>query len=210
MAVATSRVFFYNVHVSTVLKNTSGKRMARLVATGEKLFHLSDLALLFGIENPNTLRVTLNRYTREGLLYRIRRGLYGLVPPERIDPVRLAAALLHQYCYLSTETILWESGIILQTPQAITFVSADARRFSIHGHRIVSRQLQDRFLHHPAGIFTRDGVRRATVERAVCDLLYFQPAYHFDHPIDWTTIRSLQQEIGYSLTPSRYADTAPH
>jgi hypothetical protein len=108
---------------------------------------------------------------------------------------------LHQYCYLSTETVLWESGIILQTPQTFTFVSADARRFSIHGHRIVSRQLHDRFLHHPAGIVTEGGVRRATVERAVCDLLYFQPTYHFDHPIDWTAIRSLQQDIGYPLTP---------
>jgi hypothetical protein len=39
----------------------------------------------------------------------------------------------------------------------------------------------------------------ATPERAVADMLYFNPHYHLDNPgaVDFKNVKLLQQEIGY-------------
>ncbi len=46
----------------------------------------------------------------------------------------------------------------------------------------------------------RDGVNYATVERAVADLLYFNPKYYFDgnSRIDWKKVKEIQGIIGYN------------
>lgn len=182
--------------------------MANLAATEQPLFHATDLAVLLNIRNPNTLRVTLHRFAHAGVLHRIQRGLYSLIPPENIDPLLLASTCLHRYAYLTTESVLRDEGYILQSMDAITFASSVSRRFEILGHLVVSRRLHARFLHNQEGMLQAAGVLRATPERAIADMLYFDPWYHFDRPVDWTRIRALQKNIGYPLTPHRYADSA--
>lgn len=179
-----------------------------LAATGQMLFHTGDLALLLGIHNANTLRVTLHRLVRDGILRRIHRGLFSILPPEKIDRVQLGAACLHRFCYLTTESVLADSGYILQSVDAETFVSGVSRRFVVLGHRVVSRRLHERFLHNQQGISMKKGVFRATPERAIADMLYFDPWYHFDRPVDWKCVRAIQEHIGYPLTPRRYVDSA--
>lgn len=153
----------------------------------------------------NTLRVTLHRLTDAGILHRVQRGLLSLLPPEKLDPIVLGSACLHRFCYLTTESVLRDEGYILQSVDAVTFASGVSRKFTVLGHRFISRRLHARFLHHPAGIQKMNGVLRATPQRAVADMLYFNPWYHFDTPVDWTQVKTLQQEIGYPLTPHRYA-----
>lgn len=194
--------------MSTFSRNTSGKRIALLAGTGQQVFHIHDLAILLNIRNANSLRVLLHRFVREGMLHRIRRGLFGIMSPEKLDPVLLGSALLHRYAYLSTESVLRQEGYILQETDAITYMSSLSRRFSACGYRYISRKLQERFLNNQSGIQTDGSVFRALPERAIADMLYIDPWYHFDRPIDWPTIRRLQQKIGYPLTPHRYADTA--
>jgi hypothetical protein len=43
------------------------------------------------------------------------------------------------------------------------------------------------------------GIFMASTERAVADMLYFNPKYHFDIPesINFDTVKSIQKEIGY-------------
>jgi hypothetical protein len=178
-----------------------------LVATGETIFHMNDLATVLGIDNKNTLRITLHRLVRDGILHRIRRGLYSLIPMKRIDPLTLGRACLHRYCYLSTESVLRHQGFILQSTDVVTLVSDVSRRFTIGGQRFVSRRIAARFLQNQSGIFSGGGSFTAVPERAIADMLYFDPWYHFDRPVDWTAVRALQKEIGYPLTPHRYADS---
>lgn len=194
--------------MSTFSHNISAKRMAVLAATLQSLFHVTDLAILLDIQNANTLRVTLHRLTHAGVLHRIQRGLYSLIPPENIDPVLLGSACLHRFAYLTTEFVLRDEGYILQSVNTITFASGVSRRFEVLGHHVVSRRLHAQFLHNQEGIQRSGGVFRATLERAIADMLYFDPWYHFDHTIDWKSIRALQKEIGYPLTPHHYADSA--
>ena len=62
------------------------------------------------------------------------------------------------------------------------------------------RQLKDEYLINPTGVVNQNGVFVATTERAVADMLYFNPRYHFDVPerIDWKKVKFIQKEVGYS------------
>ena len=50
---------------------------------------------------------------------------------------------------------------------------------------------------HPEGINLHGQVYEATIERAIADMLYFNPFYHFDRPIDVKKVRAMQEKIGY-------------
>lgn len=185
--------------MSTVKSNTTSERFAKLARLSETVFHAQDLANLWEITSKNTLHTTLKRYAKKGLLYRIYRGLYSLKPIPEINPLPLGQKALHKYSYISAETVLSESGIINQIPDVITYVSDENRHFSIGGNRYYSRQLKDSFLFNPEGINEHDGITTATVERAVADMLYFNPSYHFDNEkmIDWKKVKDIQKSVGY-------------
>jgi len=59
--------------------------------------------------------------------------------------------------------------------------------------------MKDDYLFNPSGIDRHPHGFVATPERAVADLLYYNPRYHFDVPelINFDLVRSLQKEIGY-------------
>lgn len=190
--------------MSTLKNNTPAQRMALLAKKQEIIFHIDDLANLWEITDRNTLRVTLKRYVDNKLLHRIYRGFYSLHPLAELDPIVLGAKALHQFCYLSTETILWREGFISQAPSMYTFMSGISKEFSIGQHRFKSRKLHDRYLFQPAGLITKNGTKQALPERAIADMLYVNPRFHFDRPIHWGKIKKIQKEIGYPLTPHRY------
>jgi predicted transcriptional regulator of viral defense system len=184
-------------------KNAHLSRFADLAKLGEMLFHADDLANLWGIANKNTLHVTLKRYVDQGLFFRIYKGFYSLKPLSQVDPLLLGQKALHGYAYISTETVLSENGIIGQSQNAITLVSQHTKHFSIGTNRYLSRTLADKFLYQNSGIISKEnGLRKASVPRAVADLLYFNPHAHLDgaNLIDWEKVRELQKELGYPLT----------
>jgi len=198
--------------MSTVKNNIKYKkgsykdRFAKLANLNLIVFHTGDLANLWQITNTNTLHTTLKRYAKEGLIIRIYRGLYSLRPISQIDPTFLGAKALHKYAYVSTETILFQAGIINHSISQITLVSSSSRKFSIGENNYFVRKLADRFLYQDIGIFEDDGIKKATPERAVADLLYFNPKVHLDNEkmIDWKKVKQLQRQIGYPLTFERY------
>ena len=182
-------------------------RFAELARLGEVVFHTDDLANLWRITNKNTLYTTIKRYVEQGLLFRIHKGFYAIKPLREIDPYLLGVKALHSYAYVSCEAVLREQGIIQQELSAITLVSGETKRFSIAGTHYYSRKLSDQFLYQQIGIEAlENGIRKASVERAVADILYFNSHAYFDgkNRIDWEKVRALQKEIGYPLTPKRY------
>ncbi len=171
------------------------------------IFHTKDLANLWGIQNSNTLYTTLKRYVRQGLLFRIYKGFYAIKPIGEVDRLLLGIKALHGYAYVSTETILIENGIIQQTLSAVTLVGMATKHFSVGDSRYLSRKLADKFLYQSDGIVTEvNGVRKASVERAVADILYFHRHIYLDGAalVDWEKVKSLQEHVGYPLTPERY------
>jgi predicted transcriptional regulator of viral defense system len=195
--------------MSTGYNNNYSGRFALLAQAGERVFHARDLANLWQIKDNNTLYTTLKRYVQRGLLFRVYKGLYSLVPADKIDPQILGLKALHEYAYISTETVLIEAGIIQQNIDWITLVSAKSKKFSVGENNYWSRQLADKFLFNSVGIIERNGILVASLERAVADLLYFNPNAYFDgsNLIDWQKVKKIQRELGYKLTP-RYYDSS--
>lgn len=192
--------------MSTQRINSAGARMAQLFKANEKIFHIRDLALLWDITDNNALRTTIKRYCKKGLIYRIFKGLYSVIPQEKLDLFLLGEKVIHNYCYISTESILFLCGYISHKITTITFISEKSERFNVAGQEYRSRQLKRDFLYHPEGLIEKDGVLYANTDRAIADMLYFNPKFHFDRPIDWEKVKKIQRTIGYPLTTNRYVD----
>lgn len=177
-------------------------RFAMLARMGEIVFHAHDAATIWGVANKNTLHTALSRYARAGLLFRLQNGLYSIQPPRELDPLLVGSKAIHNYCYVSTETVLAHAGIIQQQMPSVTFVSAVSRQFTLASHHFRSRRLKDVYLFNESGIERDGSVRIANSLRAIADLLYFDPHYHFDAhaEIDWHAVNRMQREVGYPVT----------
>jgi hypothetical protein len=60
-------------------------------------------------------------------------------------------------------------------------------------------KLKEVYLHNPTGIISQNGIFLASIQRAVADVLYFNPKYHFDIPesIGFDKVRLIQEKVGY-------------
>lgn len=170
-----------------------------LIKSPQNLFHTQDLALLWGIDNKNTLYTTIKRYVKKGTLIRIQKGFYSKVPLNQLNPVRLGISFLHCYSYLSTESILAEEGVISQSIPHITLISSKSKRFEVAGNSYISRQMKDEFLFNEAGIKRKSDIKRAGLERAVADIQYYNEEYHFDASdlINWGKVEKIKETVGY-------------
>lgn len=174
-------------------------RIDTLLKLKEKLFHTNDLSLLWGISNKNTLYTTIKRYIQKGILIPIHKGFYSTIPIDQINPFKLAIGYLHRFTYVSCETVLINEGIIFQKANYLTLISDVSKKFIIADHSYFVRQLKDNYLFNDRGIDKINGVMAAGVERAIADLLYFNPNYYFDNKkkIDWKKVKEIQKEVGY-------------
>jgi len=168
-----------------------------LLKQNKKLFHTNDLRLLWDIENPATLRRTISRYITKGILLPIYRGFYSTVPLKEIDPLELGSAAIHDYCYVSCETVLSQGGVIFQSIAAYTFCSAKTKTIHIEDRTYKSRQLSDKYLYNSFGIIDKGNYKIASAERAMADMLYFNQRYYFDakDQIDNTKLKKFQKEV---------------
>lgn len=158
-------------------------RISKLLGTGRKLFHTADLAVIWGISDKNTLYTTIKRYLAKNILYPIHKGFYSLVPIKDLDPYALGVAFLHRYAYISTETVLAKEGLIFQKIYPITLVSDASKKFTINSQPYLVRQMRSNRLFSSTGLESRNGILWANRDRAISDMLYFNPKYHFDRKI---------------------------
>jgi hypothetical protein len=174
-------------------------KINQLIKSDRKIYHSNDLAILWGITNKNTLYTTIKRYVQKDVLIPIYKGLYTTVPIEQLDPYELGKAIIHRYTYLTTETVLAKDGIITQATYAITFASSQSKKVSVGNWNFLFRRLKDEYLYNTTGIVNNNGNFVATTERAVADMLYFNPRYHFDfaESINFDKVAALQKTIGY-------------
>ena len=172
-------------------------RLNILLKEGRQLFHTRDLALLWGLENTNTLYTTIKRYVKKGILIPIYKGFYSTVPLNNIDPLLLGTKALALYSYLSCEYVLIQSGIIFQQSNYITLISSVRKKFKIGENEYYVRRVKDEFLYHDTGIYEENGVKKAIPERAAADMLYFNPHYHLDNRkgLNWQKINSIWKEV---------------
>ncbi len=173
-------------------------KISVLIQQPQKLFHTSDLKVIWGIYNESTLYQTIYRLIKKKILFRVQKGFYSIVPLNQLDPVEIGFRAINHFSYLSTESVLAKNGIINQSPNKITFLSSAPAKFTINDNLYLVRQLKSQCLNNTIGIIQNDkGVFMATTERAIVDMLYFQPNYHFDadNLINWKLVKNYQQQI---------------
>ncbi len=184
-------------------RDSAINRFARIASTGESIFHIEDLANIWNIANKHTLRMTLLRYVKAGNIKRIYRGLYSLKNTDDLDPYLLGIKAIHSPAYISCESVLFSRGIINQPPQEITLVSNFSKHFSIGNNHYRSRQLSPNFLFNDTGIDITNGIRIASVERAVADIYYFNPKKYLDvvnsKIINWKKVKEIIKIVGYNI-----------
>jgi len=168
-----------------------------LLKQDKKTFHTADLGLLWDIGNNNTLLTTIKRYVKKGVLVSVCKGFYATRPIKEVDRFELGLGYIHRYAYLSTESVLTKAGVINQSIGKITFVSSVSRKFKLAGWEYVVRKMKDKFLYNDLGIEKRGMVNKASVERAVVDLLYFNSKAFIDNKslVDWDKVNTIQKEM---------------
>ena len=189
--------------MNNIKKTNQNKRFSDIASMGEVVFHAKDLANLWHIRNKNTLYKTLSRYTASGVIYRVYKGFYSIKKIRDIDPYLLGVKSARGDVYVSCESILFDNAIINQPPREITLIGKASKRFTIGDQKFRSRKLQDDFLFNDAGIQTKNGVRIASVERAVADMLYFSPKKYLDafnsKMVSWIKVKEIVDKIGYNV-----------
>ncbi len=190
-------MYSINKQVNKKMANIKQNRFLSIAKINTTIFQVNDLARVWGVNNRNTLSTSLKRYIKDGLIYRLYRGLYSIKPLTELDPLLLGAKALNGYCYLSGETILAKHGIIFQQVEYFTFVGEKSKRFEIGDYKYYCRQLKDDFLYNDIGVEKTGKFNIATLERAVADILYFNSKYHFDNPdiINWKEVKKIQKFV---------------
>jgi len=190
-------MYSINKRKITKIANIKQNRFLELAKLGGLIFNTNDLARIWNIKNRNSLLTTLKRYVGDGLIYRIYRGLYSLKKVEDLDPLVLGAKAINSYCYLSGETVLAKHGVIFQRINYTTFIGQKTKRFQIGSQPYYLRQLKDKYLYNDTGVDKTGKVNEASLERAVADILYFNPHYHFDNQktINTVELKKIQQAV---------------
>lgn len=187
---------------------SAGKRLSRIAALSEIVFHAGDIANLWSITNKNTLYKTLSRYVKGGLIYRVYKGLYSVKKISEINKLLLGVKAIHAPAYVSCESVLYQNGILNQPPREVVLVSRFSKHFSIAGINYRSRKMRDEFLFNDAGIEKKDGVRIASLPRAIADMLYFNPRKYFDagnsNLINWSKVKEIAIAVGYNIKNNNF------
>lgn len=174
-------------------------KLQLLLQSDQKLFHTQDLALILGIKNRHNLRVTISRYIKKGILKPVYRGLYSTVPIQKLDKYKLGTAFIHKFSYLSLQSIFELHGVINQSVYGVTYISSVSKTIVFNNTRFVYKQMNLKFLLNPEGIALENGIYKASLERAVCDMNYFNPKFYFDSPdlINWDRVAEIKEIVGY-------------
>jgi len=129
---------------------------------------VADLQKVLGYRSRQTLLVILHRLVRQGVLTRLRRGIYRTSTSSADEAV--LANLLYTPSYLSFESALSRYGILSQVPYTITLATTRrSKKMILDGAAVEYRQLKrDLFFGHRLD----HGLDIAEPEKALLDAVY--------------------------------------
>ena len=147
---------------------------ARLRDMDQPVFQTSDAAARLGIANGHASKL-LSRLAVSGHVVRLARGLWA--SDRKTDPRLLPECLTAPFpSYVSLQSALYYHGIISQIPAVTYAVSLGrARRFETPLGTVSIHHI-DASLFFGFETVGRPGIRMATAEKALLDLLYLHPA----------------------------------
>lgn len=170
-----------------------------LLEQDRRIFKSTDLAILWQMENRNTLLTTIKRYVARGILHPIKKGLYATVPIEKLHPYELGCAVCGSLSYVTTETVLQNEGLIMQHFPTITLMGSKAYRFSINNQDYYCRYVNSQVLVNRIGITDDTKYSIANASRALVDLRHVDPKYYVDNKLAEKKLKTseIKERLGY-------------
>ncbi|EKE21657.1 MAG: hypothetical protein ACD_7C00161G0002 [uncultured bacterium] len=155
-----------------------------LLSSEKTIFSVSDLAILWKIENNNYLKSKIYRLVQSGDLLRLHHGIFSV--NMKYDKYELAGRL-NNPSYISLETILRENNIIFQYSSEITSISRINKEYTAGGIKYKYHKIKDEVLYNSAGLEMKNNYTIASKERAFLDMIYLNKNYYFDNldGLDW-------------------------
>lgn len=152
-------------------------------------FSLSDLEKLLDIKR-SSLRVKMSRLVKEGILERLKKGVYQLsLRPESL--IRVANQLYYP-SYISFEYALGEYGILSEKPFTLTFATSKrTKRMTLRTTEIEFRQIKQELFF---GFKKKKGVFWGEPEKALLDQVYFVALGKADISLEQLTLIGLSEE----------------
>jgi predicted transcriptional regulator of viral defense system len=140
----------------------------KLYSFDKAYFSLSDLEKLLDIKRTS-LRVMVSRLAKQGVLERLKRGIYQLsLKPE--DLLRVANQLYYP-SYISFEYALGEYGILSEKPFVVTLATPKkSKRITLRNTTIEFRQIKKELFF---GFEKKEGVFWGEAEKVLLDQIYF-------------------------------------
>lgn len=161
------------------------------------VFRLSDIAMIAGETNFQSLNKKMNYYVHKGILLNPRKGIYAK-PDYRHEEL---AGCVFKPSYISLEYVLQKAGVIFQYDQRFTSVSYLSRMIEVDRKVYSFQKLKGELLVNTDGILRKNSVNIATPERAFLDILYLNKEYYFDN------LHPLNKELILKLLPIYQSDS---
>lgn len=174
-------------------------KLQLLLQSDQKLFHTHDLALMWGITNRQTLRMTISRYVKKGILKSVFKGLYSTISIDELDKFQLGMSLIHKFCYVSLGSVFEMHGVINQKVYSVSYISSVSKKIELDNKLFIYKQMDIHYLLNLEGVTLENGIYKASLERAVADSEYFKLNTYFDSPdlINWNRVAEIKALIGY-------------
>ena len=156
--------------------------------------------LLAGDVTQENVRLQLTRWTKNGKLYQLRRGIYALAPPyQSVKPHPfLVANLLQRASYVSLQSALAFHGMIPETVQITISVTAGrpGRRntpLGVFEYRHIQRGLLRGYRMIDMDTVPGQQALVATPEKALLDLIYLQPGGETSNYLQELRLQNLEK-----------------
>lgn len=158
--------------------------IAKLYQSPKTILTNKDLALIWQIDNKESLYSKISYYVKQKALIRITRGIFA---KDKNFDVKELAVSIYTPSYISFETVLQETGVVFQYYETIFVAGSYSFIKKINKTVFTFRKLKEEALFNPIGIINKDNYSIASKERALLDTLYLFPNYYFDNleSIDW-------------------------
>ena len=180
-----------------------------LLRTKKTIFTPQELAYLWKISNPNTLKSKIYLLIKNKKLIALRRGIYAIT--DDYDKFELAGKL-QSPSYIGLETVLYKAGIIFQYSTEIISVSNVSKTIKCQEVNYIYHKIKDEILFNKQGLEISDVYFIASPERAFLDAIYLYKDYYFDNlgSINWDKCFSLVRIYKNKALEKRLKDYAKH
>lgn len=161
-----------------------------LLKTKKTIFTTKELAYLWQISNPDTLKSKVYFLVKNKKLIALHKGIYAL--DNNFNKFELAGKLKPP-SYISGETVLYQESLIFQYSTDIASISNAAKTIKCQNTDYVYHKIKDEILFNQKGLKILDNYYQAEKERAFLDTIYLNKNYYFDNlsSLDWQKCFSL-------------------